>query len=178
MNTIEHVDLDQLKVGPWKATHILRPDLLVLSSSIRDYGIISPLVVQKKSGYVIDGNERLLLMQASKQNEKIPVMYMDVDDLEAQMIHLRLNRGRGMLLAKPTSKIIRNLVLSKKYVKSDFENLLKMKDDEYNLMVNGSLLKVRKIAEHSYSRAWVPVEANAKITEMPIAIETPPNDDR
>jgi hypothetical protein len=53
-----------------------------------------------------------------------------------------------------------------------------MKSDELQLLIDGSLLKQRKISQHTYSRAWVPVEADAKITEIQMSIEKPPNADR
>jgi hypothetical protein len=81
-------------------------------------------------------------------------------------------------VAKPVSSIIRNLVKSKKYCKEDFEEILQMRHDEFHLMLDGSLLKHRKISEHNYSRAWVPVEADPKATEIQVAIERPPNADR
>ena len=62
--------------------------------------------------------------------------------------------------------------------KEDFEEILQMRHDEFHLMLDGSLLKHRKISEHNYSRAWVPVEADPKATEIQVAIERPPNADR
>ena len=53
-----------------------------------------------------------------------------------------------------------------------------MRHDEFHLMLDGSLLKHRKVSEHNYSRAWVPVEADPKATELQVAIERPPNADR
>lgn len=183
MQQIEMVDFNELKIAPFKATYILRPDLLALSASLRDFGFIIPVVVQKSTNIVIDGNERVSLARGQKHlssiiGENCPVIKIDCDSMEAQMLHLRLNRSRGNLLAKPMSQIIRNLIKSKKYSKADLGSLLQMKHDEVQLLIDGSLLKQRKISEHSYSRAWVPIEADAKITELPISIEKPPNADR
>jgi ParB-like chromosome segregation protein Spo0J len=183
MNNIEMVPFSELKIAPFKATYILRPDLLALSSSLRDFGFIIPIVVQASTNVVIDGNERVLLATGQKTiasivGDECPVVKIDCDSMEAQMLHLRLNRSRGNLLAKPTSNIIRNLVKSRKYDKKQLNSLLQMKDDEIKLLLDGSLLKQRKVSEHSYSRAWVPIEADPKITEMPISIERPPNADR
>lgn len=183
MNSIEMVDFSELKIAPFKATHILRPDLLSLSASLRDFGFIIPIVVQKSTNIVIDGNERVLISIHQKKiseviGDKCPVVYVDCDSMEAQMLHLRLNRSRGNLLAKPMSKIIRTLIHSKKYTQTDLGSLLQMKHDEVQLLLDGSLLKHKKISEHSYSRAWVPIEADPKITEAPMSIEKPPNADR
>jgi hypothetical protein len=183
MNNIEMVKFSDLVIAPFKATYILRPDLLALSASIRDLGFIMPVIVQESTNVVIDGNERVLIAQKQKSISKIvgedcPVIKIKCDNLEAQMLHLRLNRSRGTLLAKPTSQIVRNLVKSRKYEKAELGALLQMKGDELQLLLDGSLIKQRKISEHSYSRAWVPVEADAKVTEIQMSIEKPPNADR
>ena len=183
MHQIKMIDFKDLQIAPFKATYILRPDLLALSASLRDFGFIVPIVIQKSTNVVIDGNERLLLAQKQKHlipiiGDKCPVIESECDSMEAQMLHLRLNRSRGNLLAKPTSNIIRNLIHSTKYEISDLSSLLQMKDDEVQLLLDGSLIKSRKISEHSYDRAWVPVEADSKITETLTSIEKPPNADR
>ena len=180
---IEYIDFDELNVAPFKSTHILRPDLLVLSRSMWDYGILSPLIVQRSTNNVIDGNERLLLAKSQKEirdkcGDRCPVIFFDCDSIDAQLMHVRLNRGRNQLVAKPVSKIIRNLVMSKKYSRKDMDALLQMKFDEYQLMIDGSLIKHRKVSEHKYSRAWVPVEAPAGTVESGPSIEKPPNADR
>ena len=82
------------------------------------------------------------------------------------------------MLAKPVSAIIRNIIQSKKYKKEDMDSVLCMKHDEYNLMIDGSLLKHRKVSEHKYSRAWVPVEAPAGTLDSGPVTESPPNSDR
>lgn len=183
MLNIDYVNVEELRVAPFKATYILRPDLLVLSRSIYDYGFTAPLIVQKSTNFVIDGNERLLLVQNQKHiREKVgnlvPVLYVDCDSIDAPLMHVRLNRGRGNMLAKPLSSIIRNIIKSKKYDRGSMDSLLTMKDDELNLMLDGSLLKHRKVSEHKYSRAWVPVEAPPGTVDAGVIAEKPPNSDR
>jgi hypothetical protein len=180
---IDYVDFAELHVAPFKSTHILRPDLLVLSRSLADYGILSPLIVQSSTNIVIDGNERLLLGQSQKRIQdacggSCPVIFFDCDSIDAQLMHIRLNRGRTTMVAKPVSSIIRNIIRSKKYDKKDMDSLLQMKTDEYQLMMDGSLLKHRDVANHKYSRAWVPVEAPAGTVDSGFTAEKPPNADR
>jgi hypothetical protein len=54
-----------------------------------------------------------------------------------------------------------------------------MRAEELALMLDGNLFKVRKIKEHNYARAWVPIEAppNSVPPEV-LSIERPPNSDR
>ena len=66
MNNIEMVPLSELQVAPFKATYMLRPDLLALSRSLMDFGFMLPIVVQKDTNIIIDGNERFLLATRNK----------------------------------------------------------------------------------------------------------------
>jgi hypothetical protein len=180
---IKYVNSDLLKVPEWKATHILRPDLLVLSSSLLEFGFIQPIHVRKETMEIIDGSERFLLATNVAAISKVvgdmfPVVEHDCDQLEAMMLHLRLNRGRSSLVAKRVSWVIKRLKMSKRYSEKDFDNLLTMKQDELGLMLMGSLIKSRNIAEHTYSRAWVPIEAPAGTVDNGPSIESPPNPDR
>lgn len=180
---INYVKATDLVIPKWKATHILRPDLLVLSASLMQYGFIQPIHVRAETMEVIDGSERVLLVQnvtaiKKKTNGLIPVVEHDCDSIEAMMLHLRLNRGRSSLVAKKVSSLTRKLNMSGKYSRKDFDELLCMKTDEFDLMISGDLLKARKISEHTYSRAWVPIEAPAGTIDEEPLIERPPNADR
>lgn len=180
---IKYINVESLKVPSWRATHILRPDMLVLSASLGQFGFIQPIHIRKSTGEIIDGSERFLIATNVKQMKEkirdgIPVIEHDIDSLDAMMLHLRLNRGRGNVVAKPMSSIIKKLRLSGKYNLSDFESLLCMKADELSLMLDGSLIKSRNIQDHKYSRAWVPVEAPPGTIDSGPIIERPPNEDR
>jgi hypothetical protein len=53
-----------------------------------------------------------------------------------------------------------------------------MRSEELSLMLDGDLIKTRKISEHNYARAWVPIEAPSNKSEDIVLIERPPNYDR
>jgi ParB-like chromosome segregation protein Spo0J len=180
---IEYVDVKSLVVPDWRATYTLRPDLITLSSSLIDFGFIEPIHVVSSTGHIIDGSERYLLATNVKRiievvGTSIPVVKHDVDLFTAQLMHLRLNRGRGAVKAKEMSKIIKTLVRSKMCDHKTLERVLGMKVDEYALMLDGTILKSRNIKEHKYSRAWVPVEAPAGTVDSGPIVESPPNEDR
>jgi hypothetical protein len=78
-----------------------------------------------------------------------------------------------------TSKIIRALNRSGKFSISDYKTLLSMGNEELSLMLDGDLFKTRKLKEHNYARAWVPIEApRGSVENSSIEIESPPNPDR
>jgi hypothetical protein len=93
------------------------------------------------------------------------------------MLHLQMNRGRGDLVTKRVSGIVRRLHLTKAYSSKDFDAMLSMKIDELELLLEGSLIKQRNLVQHTYSRAWVPIEVAGGFDET-ATTEGPPSDDR
>lgn len=176
------VKFSELSVAPWRATHVLKPDLRLLANSIREYGMVSPIVVQKKTMHIIDGFHRFIVCNNDKSIQRsmggiVPVVFFDVDNIDAMVMHIRLNRARGHLVAKHMSSVIRDIALSKKYSLQEMEELFNMNMIELDLMLDGSLLKTRAVKEHTYSNAWVPIEAPAGTVDS-VVLERPPNEDR
>lgn len=181
---IEYVDPKLLSVPAWRATYTLRPEMLIISASLSQLGFIEPIHVRRENGEIIDGSERFLLATnipqiLEKSEGLIPVVYHDVDLIDSMMLHLRLNRGRSTVMATKTSEIVRTARRSGKYGARDFEELLCMRTEELSLMLDGTLFKTRKIKEHNYARAWVPIEApQGSGTQESFVTERPPNPDR
>jgi hypothetical protein len=183
LENIEWVDHKSLKPAKWRATYLLTPDLEVLSRCMEEYGWVQPIVVQSAKNTIIDGHYRWEVAGSSKTiskryKGKVPVVYHECGDIEAMLMHLRLNRSKGSLFAKRMSRIVRDLIMSGRFSEAEIKKALVMRNDEMDLMIDGSLIKMRKISEHKYSQAWVPVEASASITEQSGIIERPPNPDR
>jgi hypothetical protein len=181
---IEIVNIDDLIDFDWTSTHILRPDLLVLANSIGSYGLLSPIVVQRGTNKIIDGSQRVRLIKgnahlADKFSNGIAITYVDCSEMEAMIIHVQMNRGRGSIVAKKLSRIVRTLSKTGKLDEEGFVSRFCMKFHELELMLDGTLLVHRDIKNHTYSRAWVPVEApSGTVDKEPVAIERPPNADR
>lgn len=180
--SMDWVDPSSLVEGDWRCTYILKPDVEVLYRSLEDYGWLQPLVVQKRTRAIIDGHYRWEVSSNIKKLNKdtkglVPVLFVDCDDIDAMLMHLRLNRGRGDVLTKKMSRIVQFVLASKKYDEKDIKFLFNMHADELDVMVDGTLLKHKKIADHKYSAAWVPIEAPATVKDQALIIERPPNKD-
>ena len=181
---VEQCSTDDLNVPTWNATYILRPDLLVLTASLMDYGILSQFVVQKDGMNVIDGSQRLRAITGNKHlSEKfadgVPIQIIDCGETEAMALHIQLNRGRGNIVAHKLSRIVKQLKRSKAFSVEDFASRFSMKADELELMLDGSIIKHRKVPNHRYSMAWVPVEAPpGTVDKKEVTTEKPPNPDR
>jgi hypothetical protein len=66
-------------------------DVEAIKESISVNGYYAPLIVQSSTGYILAGNHRYAAAQALGF-EKVPVIYLDVDDEEAKRIMVADNR--------------------------------------------------------------------------------------
>ncbi len=88
------------------------------------------------------------------------------------------------MVAHKLSKLVKTLKRVMRMTDTEYNDLFSMKFDELELMLDGSIIKHRKVASHNYSRAWVPIEAPPGTTDsdsairQKVAIEKPPNPDR
>jgi hypothetical protein len=179
---MEWVDASALNLASWRTTYILKPDLQVLARSLEDYGWLQPLVVQKNTNMIIDGSHRWQISCSLQKLLKItdntvPVIFVECDEIEAMILHVRLNRSRGEVVAKKLSRIIQQVLRSRKYSENDIKRMLVMHMDEIDLMVDGTMLKDKNISAHKYSSAWVPIEAPSSAKDDALIIERPPNAD-
>lgn len=181
MNIVD-MPIDSLRLFDWRTNYVLKPDMDLLKLSLKDFGWLQPIIVRAADSRIIDGAHRWIAAQdekvAKKLGSAVPCVIVDCDEIDAMVMHIRMNRARGEIFARPFSKLMRKIVLSDKYDPEELEDILVMSVDEVDLMLSGGLLKQRKIPEHTYSRAWVPVEAPDKKQIETVAIERPPNPDR
>lgn len=179
---LAQVKISSLSPAPWRATHVLKPDLKLLTESIREYGLLSPLIVRKDSMTIIDGFHRYVSLQNDKSLLKasdgvVLAQIVDCSEIDAMVMHIRLNRGRGNIIAHHMSRLVKRINQSGSYSLNDLQAILGMNMMEIDMMLDGSLIKMRKVSEHTYSKAWVPVEAPSGKAEN-IVLERPPNPDR
>ena len=179
---ITTLPLSALRGAPWRATYCLKPDQRVLVQSLMESGWLLPLVATP-GGLLVDGHYRWQLAQENKRLAKVlgdhvPVHVVDVDEIDAMVMHLRLNLGRGRIVGHKASQVVRLVLRSGKYDEQDLQQQLRLNDDEWDLLTDGNLLKKRNVAEHRYSPAWVPVEVPEGAPVVPPVIERPPNPDQ
>lgn len=189
---ILHVSYDAVRPAPWRSTYTFRPEQRLLLQSIRDLGWVSPIIARVADGAIIDGMTRWVLAQNDKtivkrDNGHCPVLFVDCDEVDAMIHHVRLNRARGQMMAYNLSKLISLAVASGKYSEDTIQRSLGMNRDEFDMLHARDLLIRKTVKEHTYSKAWVPIEAppvgsvvdgSVVTVEPDPIIERPPNPDR
>ena len=88
---VKRVPLDSLHIDPANARLHDTINLEAITSSLKRFGQAEPLVVQARTGKVIGGNGRLVVMKKLGWTE-CDVVELDVDDLTATSLGIALNR--------------------------------------------------------------------------------------
>lgn len=85
---VEWVDYDQIQQHPENANS---GDVDLIQQSILVNGLYTPVTVQRSTGYIVVGNHRYLAA-VKRGMRRIPVIYLDIDDMEARRIMVADNR--------------------------------------------------------------------------------------
>lgn len=174
---ITHENWKALKPSAWVSVgYILSPDRKLLQDSLTRYGWLQPIVCRVQDKTIIDGYSRWVIAAENEMGD-VPVMWVDCDEIDAMILHITLNRARGNILNKELSQLVKRLIRSQKYDDDFLRIILRMTPDEFDLLADGTLVKVRKVGQHKYNKAWVPVETAGTAKPATIAIERPPGDD-
>ena len=168
-NEFKYVNINDLQKADWASVcYIVKPDKIQLHESIKTYGILSPVVINSDNT-VIDGYNRLDIA-SSIGIKDIPVIVVNISKKEEILLHIDLNRYRGVVVAKFLSNLIQRLVYVHNVREERLREKMRLSSEEFYTLLDGSLIKMRKIKQHSYSPAWVPIESS---TGDDIQIERP-----
>jgi hypothetical protein len=191
--TAVYVPYANVRPASWRTTHTFKPELKLVTQSLRDLGWVQPIVARLADGAIIDGFARWVAAQNDKVISKrdggmVPVVWVDCDEVDAMLHHVRLNRARGQVIARPLSRLLSTALASGKYGREEVRQILGMTTDEFDMLREPELLISKTVREHTYSRAWIPIEAppvdtvvaNGSVAPVArdIVIERPPNKDR
>src|SRR5213594_1155776 len=93
---IDHVGTAELAqmASPYNPRSISEHDLGALRRSLRFFGTVEPIVVNRRSGRIVGGHQRVLAAEAEGIAE-LPVVYVDLDDPSEKQLNLALNRIHG-----------------------------------------------------------------------------------
>lgn len=98
-NKVYSVNLNKIKANPWQPrTHFDREKLEELAESIKQHGILQPLVVtQDGDGYQLIAGERRLKAAKMLEMERVPIIVKDVSDRDKLELSIIENLQRDDL---------------------------------------------------------------------------------
>jgi DNA modification methylase len=80
--------------APYNPRTIEEHDLDALRRSLRYFGTVEPIVVNRRSGRIVGGHQRVKAALA-EEIDSLPVVYVDLDDPSEKQLNLALNRIHG-----------------------------------------------------------------------------------
>lgn len=94
---IVDVNVDELKEAEYNPRKINENDFNNLKQSIKDFGIVQPILVNsnpERLNIVIGGHQRLKAIKAMKI-KKVPCIFIDLELSKERELNVRLNKNKG-----------------------------------------------------------------------------------
>ena len=86
----EIVKISSLKSAPYNPRKISGEALSGLSKSLERWGVVQEIVVNKRTGYIVGGHQRVTALKKMGVKE-VPVVWVDLDDVEEKALNVALN---------------------------------------------------------------------------------------
>jgi DNA modification methylase len=95
METIDVPTRDLVEMGsPYNPRLMPADEMVALRGSLRTWGVVEPVVANRRSGRVVGGHQRILAAEA-EGIESLPVTFVDLDDVNERLLNVALNRIGG-----------------------------------------------------------------------------------
>ena len=91
---INHLPIGDLRPDPANPRRISDEELEALTRSIREFGLIDPVIARAEDKVVIGGHQRLLAARKLGMKQ-VPVVLVDLSEERAHLLNLALNRISG-----------------------------------------------------------------------------------
>ena len=107
---MEYADLNHLHPDPGNPRKISEGELESLTRSIRQFGLVDPIIARREDSVVIGGHQRLLA--ARKLGYKtVPVVYVDLSVEQARLLNIALNKISGSFDQELLARLLNDLSL-------------------------------------------------------------------
>jgi len=91
---MERVPIGDLRPDPFNPRRISDAELEALTRSIREFGLVDPIIARREDRTVIGGHQRLLAARRLGL-DTVPVVFVDLSPEQARLLNLALNRISG-----------------------------------------------------------------------------------
>ena len=160
---IKWIAAKDLKANHYNPNRVMNAEMNLIERSILKTGWIQPILVNRNN-VIIDGFHRWTLSQVSqelkaKYDGKVPCAVLDVSDVEAMVITVRINRAKGTHLAFRMSEYVRELVEKHGIPMDDLAKDIGATFEEIQLLMKSDMFEHKDVENWAYSEAWFPVES-------------------
>jgi len=91
---IQHLHIDELRPDPTNPRRISDEELEALTRSIKEFGLVDPIVARAEDKTVIGGHQRLVAARRLGM-KTVPVVLTDLSQEQARLLNLALNKVSG-----------------------------------------------------------------------------------
>ena len=166
ISNIEWRLASDLNPNDYNPNRVLSQEFKILALNIVRFGWIQPILINKNN-IIIDGFHRWKLAQDSeelykKYSGRVPCVVMDLEDREAMLLTIRMNRAKGVHEASSMAKIAKKLIEDFGMTPNNLRKELGMSAREVELLLSDTVFEIKDIENWQYSKAWYPYEDGKK----------------
>ncbi len=150
---IEYVPIDSIKPNPYNPNRQDEKEFGMLTESMAEDGFTQPIVVQRSTREIVDGEHRWRVGRASGL-DAVPVVFVDMTPEQMRISTLRHNRARGSEDQDLVADVLRDL--AQLGALGWTQQALRMSDEEINALIN-DVSASDALAGASFTEGWTPV---------------------
>jgi len=151
---IEYVSVDSIKPNNYNPNRQSEHDFELLLKSMEEDGFTQPIIVQKETKIIVDGEHRWRAATVLGYKE-IPVVFVDMTPEQMRIATLRHNRARGSEDMELSVQVLRDL---QELGALDWaQDSLMLTDEEVNRLLE-DIPVPEALANNDYSQSWEPSE--------------------
>ena len=167
ISNVEWILASELNPNDYNPNRVLTQEFKILLLNIARYVWIQPILINKNI-MIIDGFHRCRLAQDSEVLQKkyagrVPCVVMDIDDRQAMLLTIRMNRAKGVHEDSAMAVIAKKLINDWGMTPKDLRNELGMSKAEVELLLADTVFEIKGIKDWQYSKAWYPYEDGKKL---------------
>jgi len=107
---VSNVSTEELRgmAAPYNPRSISDHDLSALGRSMMTFGVVEPVVVNRRTGRIVGGHQRVKAAIGAGI-EKLPVVHVDLDETQEKSLNIALNRISGEFDVDKLSELLKEL---------------------------------------------------------------------
>ena len=151
---IEYVPIDSIKPNSYNPNRQEEREFELLKRSITDDGFTQPIIVQRATNEIVDGEHRWRAGRALGM-ELVPVVYTDMTAEQMRISTLRHNRARGSEDVELGAQLLRDL---RELGALDWAQDALMLDDNELQRLMDDVPAPEALAGEEYTEGWAPTK--------------------
>jgi ParB-like chromosome segregation protein Spo0J len=151
--TIEYVPIDSIKPNAYNPNRQDEKEFKMLQESMAEDGFTQPIVVQRSTNEIVDGEHRWRAARA-QGHTSVPVVFVNMTADQMRISTLRHNRARGAEDQELVTQVLRDL--RELGALGWAQDALQMSDEDLNVLINDVPVS-EALAAESFTEGWSPV---------------------